>query len=149
MADLNVTVEGGEEIIQTLNQFGLDVERSLELICTAGAKAMQSQIEAKAPGSIGDDIVVKTAEKSSDRVRVDTGPSKKKWYAHFLERGTAPHVITPNQAKALEVAGVYRARANHPVIAARPFMRPAYDTGKGDAEKEIKGKVKGLVDRVK
>ncbi|KJK55643.1 HK97 gp10 family phage protein [Saccharothrix sp. ST-888] len=48
-------------------------------------------------------------------------------YASDVEYGTAPHVITPKDKKALWWPGARHpvAKVNHPGTRAKPFMRPA------------------------
>jgi len=149
MADLTITVKGADEIVAKLQAFGVDMATGLEAICTAGAKVVESEIETQAPGSIGQAIELETKAKNIKRVTVVTGPNKKKWYARFVEHGTRPHKISPKDAKALEVdVGLFRASANHPGTAARPFMRPAFDGSAGEAQAAMAKEVEKVVDRV-
>lgn len=48
-------------------------------------------------------------------------------YCLYVEYGTAPHVITPKNKKALYWPGARHpvARVNHPGTNAQPFLRPA------------------------
>lgn len=48
-------------------------------------------------------------------------------YCLYVEYGTAPHVITPRNKKALFWPGARHpvARVNHPGTTAQPFLRPA------------------------
>lgn len=65
--------------------------------------------------------------KSSVRIRVG---SKEAFYAPWLEYGTRPHVIRPKKRgtkKALTIEGGIFARARHPGIQPRPFLRRSMD----------------------
>jgi HK97 gp10 family phage protein len=50
---------------------------------------------------------------------------KAQYPAHFLETGTAPHVIEAVKAKALGDKGQFGKVVHHPGYAPRPFLRPA------------------------
>lgn len=58
---------------------------------------------------------------STGRVSTDVG------YWRHVEYGTAPHVITPTNKRALYWEGADHpvAKVNHPGTPARPFLRPA------------------------
>lgn len=50
-------------------------------------------------------------------------------YAHLVEYGTAPHVIQTKTTQSLRLPdGRFRALVHHPGAAAKPFLRPAYDS---------------------
>lgn len=46
-------------------------------------------------------------------------------YAHLVEFGTKPHILTPKKRKNSN----YRGPKHHPGAQAKPFMRPAFDEG--------------------
>jgi HK97 gp10 family phage protein len=63
---------------------------------------------------------------------------KKAWYGRLEEFGTAPHVIRVKRGKALKIGSTYVKEVQHPGAAARPFMRPAFDTKKREAVEVIR-----------
>lgn len=100
-------------------------------------------------GDLRDSIKVKFLAKSQKfgwvRMRLVAG-SKKAWYSHFIEYGTAsyytgkgksvgkPYTIKPKKRDgALFFGGTVRAEVTHPGIKPQPFMRPAADAGQGPA----------------
>ena len=48
------------------------------------------------------------------------------WYAHIVEGGAKPHVITPYRAKALFFGGHRYSKVNHPGMAGRHFVRDSF-----------------------
>lgn len=73
-------------------------------------------------------------------------------YAHLVEYGTEPHSIAGGDDR-LNKSGVAGRQigATHPGAKARPFMRPAYDRKKGEAESVFRqGVADGLIrERIK
>lgn len=83
--------------------------------------------------------------------QVYVGPRRggrfKGYAGHLVEYGTAPHII-----KAKAAGGLLHLRGNvfvnevqHPGAAARPFMRPAFDTKKDEAIGIIKDECKAII----
>ncbi|HRJ40834.1 MAG TPA: HK97 gp10 family phage protein [Caldilineaceae bacterium] len=55
-------------------------------------------------------------------------------YAHLVEFGTKPHTIKPPKGKLLRIMGrFFRLGVRHPGARAQPYMRPAFDTKRGEA----------------
>lgn len=70
------------------------------------------------------------------------------WYAHIVEGGADPHTIPKSNkrgdrnAKTLQLdEKTFRSVVQHPGIAARPFMRPAYDNNVKAIEKAFAKKM--------
>ena len=134
---MRVEIEGIEDVVKQLKRVGVDITDALELIATAGAAVMAERVAGGAPGEIAGSIVTDTLEKSRKRVEVGTGPDKDHFYARYVEFGTQAHEIRPSTAKALTIDGGLYAGATHPGNSERPFMRPAFDGGRGAAEREM------------
>jgi len=139
---VTVRVEGMEKVIKELKRRNIDVSLGLEAICHAGAQVIEEEAEDRAPGSIAEGIERKTHKRSGQKVEVRVKPDKEHFYALFVEYGTSPHRIPKvrrrKRKKPLLINGRYVAWANHPGAKARPFMRPAFDYGKGPAQEEMR-----------
>lgn len=143
---ITIKVSGTDDVVRALQSLGIDVANGLEAICDAGAAVVQDAIKANAPGEIAAEVVRETTTKSRKRVTVSTGPSKDAFYARFLEYGVSPHKITATNAKALIIgADLFRKSVNHPGHAAQPFVRPAFDGTKDQAEDKIAGEIRQKV----
>jgi hypothetical protein len=78
---------------------------------------------------------------------VRRGGRFKGYAGHLVEYGTAPHII---RAKAsggqLHLRGnVFATEVQHPGAAAKPFMRPAFDSKKDEAIGIIKDECKKII----
>lgn len=63
---------------------------------------------------------------------------KKGYIAHIVEYGAAPHIIKPKKGKVLKLKnGFVTGGITHPGARAQPFMRPAWDTQKKEAQNKI------------
>lgn len=136
--DFTVRVEGGERLIRKLQQLGLDVSAALEISAHAGMEVIHRTADSYAPADM---LERETVTRRKNLVEVDMGPPEEKWYWQFLETGTQPHEITPSTASLLVFDGdkgvIRTASVQHPGMEARPFMQPAFDEEKGQAEKEF------------
>jgi HK97 gp10 family phage protein len=72
---------------------------------------------------------------------------KKAWYGRLEEFGTAPHVIRVRRGKALKIGSTYVKEVQHPGAAAKPFMRPAFDTKKQEAVNVIALTLRKFIER--
>jgi len=128
------TVRGTQDVIRALQRHGKDVDEALGNILLAAAGVVGSAIEAKAPGNIGEDIVIAEPQRERKRVKVAVGPSDEKWYARYAEFGTRSHQVAARVAKALQVGpDTFRKRVTVSGVQARPFMRPAADESEARA----------------
>jgi HK97 gp10 family phage protein len=118
------------------------VSLGLEAICHAGAEVIQEDAAARAPGSISNSIERVTKKRTKYSVIVHVGPDKEHKHAVYVEYGTAPHRIPKarkrRRAKALKIGNRYVAWVNHPGSRLQPFMRPAFDHGKGEAADKMR-----------
>lgn len=146
-----IEIQGLEKVVGELKRRGMDVRAGLEAICHAGAAVVLEDARQRAPGSVAENLGKKTTAKRATRVEVSVGPQREKHIARFVEYGTKPHVIAPRVKKrgrkrALAVPGwgVY-ARVRHPGAKKQPFLRPAYQAQKGNAEQEMAKATKRVV----
>lgn len=147
MAAIDVKIEGLEDVIKEFTRRGLNVQRGLELVATAGATVIERQAASNAGGAIGGAMMHATTAKTQHAVEVSVGPSKKAWYAHFVEFGTRAHPVKPRERKALQIGDRFRARADVGAATARPFLRPAVDMKREEAQDTMGKKVGELVER--
>ena len=114
-----------------------------------GGLVVADVVRAKAPGEhIRDSVYVSTRKRTTYRrgegYRNEEKPRKKGetiiaaayFTAKFFEFGTRAHEIRPSNARALRLPDGFVARVSHPVMAARPFLRPALDEA-GDKAAQV------------
>jgi len=125
------------ELIAALRRMSGDVEKVLQAAVFAGAEVIQDLANQKAPGphvELKLDPKVRRGE-----LWCNIGPDKEHWTYQFLETGATEHEITGAllgyQAEGEDV--VFGSRVQHPGMAAKPFLRPAFDEGKKDAEVKV------------
>ncbi len=130
-------IEGGAELVRRLEKMGLDVRQVVEAAAQAGAQVIADAANGLAPAPR---VLVEADAKARKpgRVTMSVGPDKEKWYWMFLETGATEHPITPRRKKALafDVDGerVMAWAVKHPGMAARPFLRPAFDAEQANAK---------------
>ncbi len=107
-----------------------------------------SRLAPRLKGTLQDEMTMRTRKESDSSIELEVGPSKKAWYARFVERGTKPHMIRPRRAKVLAAGNsmsinaatftdfmskgaVFGMTVHHPGIKATPFLGPAVES-KGD-----------------
>ena len=103
-----------DEVKAALVRTGIDVENEAKRRCPVDTGRLRSSIVHRIGGG----------GRLTD-ITVGTNVS----YAADVEYGTAPHVITPKNRKALYWPGAAHpvAKVNHPGTRPRPFMRPALE----------------------
>lgn len=146
MAKTLVKIEGIEEVVRELKKRGLNVQRGLEAICTAGALVIEHEAAGLAGGTIGQEMMHETTARKGNAVEVSVGPSKQAWFAKFVEFGTAAHRVRPKNRQALLLGDRYAARVEHPGGRARPFLRPALDVKGDSAQAAMAKKAGGLIE---
>lgn len=140
---LEVNVTGLKELDAALGTLPEKMQRNvLRAALRAGAKEIADEAKRLAPvksGRLRDSIRV------TSRIRYGTptatvvaggrgkGKNKGAWYAHFIEYGTAAHVVKAPDGGFLNFLGIRVREVNHPGARKKPFMRPAADTKSGIA----------------
>jgi HK97 gp10 family phage protein len=152
MAKVIVEIEGGEKIVAELRRRGLNATEAVERIFHAGAEIFADEAASKVRNTsqtVAKNIRVETIKRSRGKIEVWVGPYKKAaWFAHFIERGTKPHVIRPRKRKALLLdEGRFAATVWHPGMAARPFMRPTFDEKNQAVQREIGAQLKRVINK--
>jgi HK97 gp10 family phage protein len=129
MARVTATVEGADELIAALKQMRVDVDGLLAVAAQAGAQVIADAANPLAPRPV---IDTEVAEQGKGRATVDVGFPKEKWFYKFFETGTKPHYIPGPLTLKFDDGEVHVVGgANHPGMAARPFLRPAFDAQAG------------------
>lgn len=138
MANPTFKIEGANEIARELHRRRLNVESGLEEILHAAGGVIQEAAAANVRAtsqSVADEMARATMEKRPDRVVVGVGPTENHWHSHMIEFGARAHRITAKNRKALQfINGTFRRSVQHPGFAPRPFLRPALDTRKDEAQ---------------
>jgi len=143
MATISMQVEGGDELVRKLKAIGADVNGELEVAALAGAEVIRQAADRGAPSAAN---AVEVLERGNGYVIVGIGPDKEHWFYRFFETGAGPHGIT---GEPLVFEGredtVVTWSVDHPGMAARPFLRPAFDGEKQRATKEVGDVLKGVL----
>lgn len=143
-----LVIHGGEETLRKLERMGFVVKEVLETAVQAGAQLIADDANGRAPAP---QITTKTTERRQDRVTVRVGMPEKRWYWRFFETGAGPHEISAKHAAAMVFEGyeglVVTGGVQHMGMAARPFLRPAYDTQEGAAQDAFGDKIKEALHR--
>lgn len=149
---INFQLEGFAELEKQLIELGPKVAKKvLRGAVQSSANPIVKLARAKVPvnhGLLKKSIGVKTKTKGSTSFTV-IGPKSIKVsrngkmenparYAHLVEYGAAPHIIEAPPGSALNVNGTFAKTVRHPGYAARPFLRPAFDSGKRAALDRLK-----------
>ena len=133
MADtINMRIEGADELMRKLDRMGLNVNRLVEVAAVAGAEIIRNTARGYAPGP---EIEHSTMKRTATSASLDIGADKKKWYYNFFESGAGAHAEQGSPLLVFEGGDgtVYTKTVNHPGMAAKPFLRPAFDGEKDHA----------------
>lgn len=147
-----VEMRGGKEFEELLSQLPPAVARRVSAnALRAGGRIVRDDAKLRVPvktGELKKALKVRTVRKTQSpnhrTVRVGV-LGKEGPLAHLIEFGTSPHVIAPKRKKVLAdpVTGqVFGVKVAHPGNPPQPYLRPAFDTKKGEVIKAI-GKVLG------
>lgn len=147
---VSVRVSGADEILRNLNRLPPQVRRQhlLEAV-KPGAEVIKRAVEEKAPrgegdatykgqpiGHLADSIVVEGEVMDDDAVIYKIGPDKHHFYAPFVEFGHAIVRVT-NRIKNAAGRTIRRETQELGQVPPHPFMRPAYDESKNEAERAV------------
>lgn len=145
---IEVTLEGGEELIAALRELDLSVRSTLRSATLAGAEVIVAAADGLAPGP---HIDAEVTSASASKIEVAIGPDEEHWYYRFFETGTQPHEIEGSPLLAFEGdEGWVRTRqVAHKGMAARPFLRPAHDEKSQEAQDQLGAVVRERIEQVK
>jgi HK97 gp10 family phage protein len=127
-------LEGADDLLAELQAVGLSVKGTTRKGVRAGMKAMQVNAERRA-GALstrrGKSTRIAISSKQRGAVTGQLGPSKKKFYLRFFETGAKPHLIVQRYTR---IGRNVTRRLRHPGMAARPWLRPAFDESTSAAQ---------------
>ena len=128
-------IEGDEELIKKIRSMGKDMEGVLKEAIESGADPILKKANSLAPGP---NIILEVLKVTRTHASIKIGPAKGYFYYQFFETGTATHEVTPHNKMGLAFPylgeQIVRMISNPAGMAAQPFLRPAFDEHKDDAE---------------
>lgn len=142
-------LEGAEDLLKKLTAMQVDVKATVKTAAVAGGQVIAAAANANLAGA---GVDVSTARvRAAGAVEVDVGPKRENWYLRFLETGAKPHMIRAAKGKFLQFKGeggkMRRVRmVSHPGMAARPFLRPAFDGGQDGATQAVGAVLRKAID---
>ena len=139
---MSVTVEGAEEVIAALKRMGRDVDAEIGAAVEEGGEVIRQEANRLAPGP----HVVMEVEEGKGFATAKIGPDEEHWYYRFFETGAGRHLITGDPLVFEGRKGtVITGSVDHPGMAARPFLRPAFDGKSGEARDQLGERLKRAV----
>ncbi len=149
---LKMTVTGNAELARQMSRLATEVRgQALGRAVMAGALLIQNDAKERAPYRTGNlrrsiHSELESVGATSAMAKIGTDVE----YARAIEYGTAARVIVPTNKKALYWPGADHPvrRVNHPGTPAKPFLRPAFDTKRDAASREIGDSLKAVLLRV-
>ena len=145
----NFAIEGGDELLGKLEALIVDVRAVLEDAAEEGAQVIAEDANLQAPGP---HVEVAQEAKGTDTVTLAIGPDKEHWFYQFAETGTSQHEVKPKNKQALAFLGsigavITKKALTIPAIAARPFLRPAFDARQTDAIEAISNRLRQEIEK--
>jgi HK97 gp10 family phage protein len=133
-------LEGADELVASIQAVGLNVKGTTRKGVRAGCKVFQEEANRRAEtlsSRRGKAATVKVGSRQKNAVTGQVMPSKKKWYLRFFETGTKAGVRQARGGGAFFFRkggkSIKVRRINHPGMAARPWLRPAFDAAQNRA----------------
>jgi len=142
-------IKGDKEFYKKLRAMASQMSTVLESAAEAGAEIVRDEANHLAPGP---NIEIDLAKKTREFAEVEIGPDDDHWYYRFFETGAQPHEITPKNKGGLTLPGrdgemIVRVLAEHGGMGASPFLRPAFDEKKSQAEEATGKKFLEVINR--
>lgn len=132
-------IEGADALVRALVKAGVDVGQALEAATQAGANLIQQAANGSAPEPL---IATEVVKRKPLRVEIEIGPPDDKWQWKFVETGAQPHEIAGPLSIPIEGRLHLVGGAQHPGMAAQPFLRPAFDTQRKPAVTALGERIK-------
>ncbi|MVN78923.1 hypothetical protein GO988_21550 [Hymenobacter sp. HMF4947] len=154
----NLAFEGVNELMQVLDGLAGDKKLSNKVVRGILNKAAKPIIQraqelvSKEDGDLQKSIGTIPGRGQGRGEQVYVGPRRggryKGYAGHLVEYGTAPHIIRAKAAGGhLHLRGnVFVEEVHHPGAAAKPFMRPAFDSKKDEAIGIIKDECRIIIE---
>lgn len=117
MARSKLTESGKEKVKEALLRKGLKIEAEAKRLAPVDTGRLRSSITTE-------------LDETGSGIKVRVGTNVE--YAPYIEFGTEPYTIKPDDAEALKWTGedgepVFASKVEHPGIPAQPFLFPAVD----------------------
>lgn len=147
MSRIEVTIDGGEELLGKLSRLGVGAKAALRPAVRAGATVIQDAANALAPGP---HVEIEIVSASAAQVVAEIGPDAAHWHYKFFETGARPHEIAGSPVLAFEAGGnaVVVPSVHHPGMAAKPFLRPAHDGRREQATDAVGDALRQRIEQV-
>lgn len=131
-------LEGADELMRELQECGLNARKTVSAAAKSGAKVIADDGNRRAKalrGGKGRIVSARVTRRTQDHVTAAAGVTKSKWYYRFFETGAVPHEIQGRPLLRFYSRGtlIETPRVRHPGMAARPFLRPAFDAQQNEA----------------
>ncbi|MEO8501890.1 MAG: HK97-gp10 family putative phage morphogenesis protein [Vicinamibacteria bacterium] len=138
---LTVRLVGTEQLLRDLKEADGNVKKVLRAASKAAGDVIKADAISRAPKiRYKKTLVSKASFPKREVCEVTIRPAKKAFYIKFFETGVTAHEIKASGGSlAFEGrTGLVIARGvHHPGMVARPFMRPAFDSKKDEAEQKM------------
>jgi len=142
------SLEGTDELLRKLRGAIVGVRREKQAALLSAAEPLLDRANGMAPDRL---IRTEVEHSGPDTVVVNVGFPKDKWHWRFLETGATAHEIKARNASTLYFEGdsgpVFVKVVHHPGMAARPFLRPAYDETRREIEQRLGDYLRKVIDR--
>lgn len=130
-----VQLDGDRELLAKLERLGISIENVLEAAVCAGAEIVRDDARSRAPGP---NIEQETVKRTRRMVEVDVAPDEEHWNYRFFELGASAHGIEGSPLVFMGANGlVYTHQVDHPGMTAQPFLRPALDGQREQAQQAM------------
>jgi HK97 gp10 family phage protein len=142
---LIVRIEGADKIMAALKAKEDEAAHILDDAVKAGAEVISQDAADRAPrrtGALARSIHAQETKHTRTWVEFSVSWDRDHYYGAALEVGAQPHEITPDTAQALLINGEFVSSVRHPGISPRPFLRPAFDSKKDEAERAVGEKLR-------
>ena len=134
--NIRVKIEGGEALLKALRDADGNVKKSLRAASKAGMDVIRADAVARMPPNRYKKVLVmKSSFPRKEICEATVRISKRAWKMRFVEQGVTAHEI---KGSPLAFEGdnglVITGAVHHPGLAARPFIRPAFDAKHEEAK---------------
>ncbi len=143
-----VKVKGAQELREQFTVMSGSLSgKELQRIVFPAAEVIRAEASRRAPrrtGALADHIITEIKEIGSHSVTFGIGPDADRFYGLFVEFGTAASPAKPGKIKKGLLKGQRRA---HTATPAQPFLFPAFEDKRGEAERLIRENLLSAVPR--
>lgn len=149
---VTIRTKGMEEIREALNMLPREVAgEPLREVALTGAEVIRAEAESNAgkhrrTGNLAKNIAKEIAQESiGSRVVVRIGPTRDAWYGRLLEFG---HRIVRVTGRYRKGGRVYRVSKELGQVPPHPWLRPAFDAKRREAQQVMEKEFRRRLERV-